>query len=56
MSGGYVGAWLDLEGLIIDIHVYYHTAPFGSYMLLNDAIYAVIIWLGRLVWAMQGSY
>jgi hypothetical protein len=43
--------WLPLSVMLatdVALNIfYYHVAPFGSYMLLNYAIYAVIIGLGQ---------
>lgn len=49
LSGG-MRWWLPLGTLCVtDVALnifYYHTAPFGGYLLLNYLIYALLIWFG----------
>lgn len=49
--GGAMAWWLPLATLLVtDVGLnlfYYHTSPFGLYLLLNYAVYAVLIGLGR---------
>lgn len=45
--------WLPLGTMLVtDLALnifYYHTAPFGFYLLLNYAVYALLITLGKLI-------
>ena len=49
--GGRMAWWLPLGAMLLtDVALnifYYHTAPFGFYLLLNYALYAVLIGLGK---------
>jgi hypothetical protein len=50
--GGALAWWLPLGVMLVtDVALnvfYYHTAPFGFYLVLNYAVYALLIGLGKL--------